>query len=526
MLRFILATTLAALVLVPCVHGAEFSVDTTSDTVLDTCDDAIPDDCSLRGAITRANTTPDADSIVFAIPKSDPGYQADTAHWRIVTASMLPVVTNGALTIDGFTQAGATPNTNPPLFPLGHVLRIELRGAEPGNVNCLQSTASLTLRGLAMNNFGQAIFLFETGTHVIEGNHIGTDITGQQAVPNGIGVVLGGHVRIGGPLPSQGNVISANRQGGLLQLRQVTHLRVQGNTLGPDASQTAAIGRQDFGVTFSGAFADAIIGGTTPGEANVISGNGFSAISVSDQPQPAAGPPQLRVIGNLIGANFSGAALGNGFNPGSPSQTVPAIQIGRLGHCRVEIGGDGDGEGNLIAYNANAGVAVSSCWSAPIVGNTFLANRGIAIDLATTNGFDGPTANDPGDSDGTGTDPFAVAAGNRLQNTVEVLAMQADPDADELLLTLRVDSSPTAAAYPLRIDIYRTDAFGTMPVATETIAESEAQQPLDVVLPLSVVGTGIALTVTDADGNTSEMVRVGGVFGDGFEGDDPSPGGD
>lgn len=192
MLRFILATTLAAIVLVPCAHGAEYSVDTTSDTVLDTCDDAIPDDCSLRGAITRANTTPDADSIAFAIPKSDPGYQADTAHWRIVTASMLPVVTNGALTIDGFTQAGATPNTNPPLFPLGHALRIELRGAEPGNINCLQSTASLTLRGLAMNNFGQAIFLFETGTHVIEGNHIGTDITGQQAVPNGIGVVLGG----------------------------------------------------------------------------------------------------------------------------------------------------------------------------------------------------------------------------------------------------------------------------------------------------------------------------------------------
>lgn len=524
MLRLALASALAGFA--QFAQAATYIVDTTSDAVLDTCDAVVADDCSLRGAITAANTTPDADDIVFALIESDPGYQPDTAHWRITTASMLPVVTNGALVIDGFTQVGAVPNTNPPLFPLGHTLKIELRGTDPSSVNCLQSTASLTLRGLAMNNFGQAVYLFETGTHVVEGNYIGTDITGQNAMPNRIGVVLGGNVRIGGTLPSQGNVISNNRQGGLIQLRQVTQLRVQGNTLGLDAQQTQVLGVQDYGVTFSGGFADAVIGGSTAGEANIISGNAFNAISVFDQPQPAAGPPQLRIIGNLIGANFSGAALGNGFNPGSPSQSVPAIQIGRLGYCRVEIGGDAAGEGNLIAHNGNAGVAVGSCWGAPILGNTFLSNRGIAIDLAGSNNFDGPTPNDPGDVDGTGSDPFGAAFGNRLQNKVEVLSMQADPDADELLLTLRVDSAVGAAAYPLRIDIYRNDGFGTTPVATETVEENEAQQPLDAVLPLSLVGTSLAFTVTDAEGNTSELARAGGMFADGFEGDGLLPGGD
>jgi hypothetical protein len=192
-----------------------------------------------------------------------------------------------------------------------------------------------------------------------------------------------------------------------------------------------------------------------------------------------------------------------------------------LGNCRVAIGGDAPGEGNLIAYGGNAGVAVNSCWSAPIFGNSFLANRGQPIDLATTNGFDGPTVNDPGDVDGTGSDPFAVAAGNRLQNTVQIETIVEDAANDELRVTLRVDSTPASAAYPLRLDVYALDQFGILSPALQLeYALADAQSPREYLLPLTEFARSFGITVTDAQGNTSEMIVAGPIFRDGFEEDD------
>jgi len=511
---------LACLALSPLASAATFIVDTTSDAVLDTCDAGNPDDCSLRGAIGLANASADADTITFAIPETDPGYQSASAHWRIAPATALPNVQTGPLTIDGFTQPGAIANTNPTGSPIDHTLKIELRGPNLNNVDCLQAAfASLTVRGLAINNCNRAIFLFEGATHVVEGNYIGTDITGEVAVPNRFGVALGGNVQIGGTTPAQGNVISGNLRGALVQFRQLTRLRVQGNTLGPNASQTGVSGIQDYGVQLAD-LTDAVIGGTTAAEANVISGNAFNAIYVFGSPEPNPGAPDLRVLGNLIGVTFNGDAMGNGLNPGSPSQVVPAIQIAGLGYCRVEIGGSAAGEGNLIAYSGGAGVAVSSCWSAPILGNSFLGNRGQAIDLAGSNNFDGPTPNDPGDADGSGTDPFNASAGNRFQNTAEVVSMVEDAGADELHLTLRVDSSTTASAYPLRIDFYRTDQFGIQSTAlTSSYDAVDAQLPREYVLTRSQFERGGSIAVTDAEGNSSEFMAFGELFSDGFEDD-------
>lgn len=516
---------LACLALSPLAQATTLTVDTTSDAVLDACDANNIDDCSLRGAIGLANTTAGADTIEFNLTESDAGYQSATAHWRIAPATALPDVQTGPLTIDGFTQNGAAPNINPPLFPIGHTLKIELRGPNPSSVNCLQANfVSLTVRGLVLNNCSQAIFLFELGSHVIEGNYIGTDVTGQIAVPNRFGVALGGDVRIGGTLPAQGNVISGNSRGALVQFRHITRLRVQGNIIGPNNLQSAVPGIQDYGVQLLD-HVDAVIGGTTPAEANIISGNAFNAISVSGNPQPAAGAPQTRVIGNIIGATFNGAPMGNGLNPGSPSQTLPSIQIGKLGYCRVAIGGTDPGEGNLIAFGGNAGVAIGSCWSAPILGNSFLANRGLAIDLAGSNNYDGRTPNDVGDADGSGVDPFNAYAGNRFQNTAEIVSQVENAGANELRLTVRVDSTTTSQAYPLRIDFYRSNEFGIQSTAvTASYDAIDALLPREYLLTLSQFERGGAIAVTDAEGNSSELVSFGDLFSDGFEGDAPGGG--
>src|SRR5690349_24377722 len=57
---------------------------------------------SLRQAILDANAAPGADTIQFAIPGS--GVQT------IRPATLFPVITD-AVTIDGYTQPGASPNT-------------------------------------------------------------------------------------------------------------------------------------------------------------------------------------------------------------------------------------------------------------------------------------------------------------------------------------------------------------------------------------------------------------------------------
>lgn len=515
---------LATVALPTLAPAATFTVDTTADSLLVACSAAAAD-CSLRGAITLANATADADSISFDIPPSDAGYVAASGHWRIAPASALPDVQTGPLTIDGYTQPGASASNHLPLAPLAHQLKIELRGPNPASINCLQAITPLTVRGLALNNCSQALFLFEPGPHVVEGNYIGTDISGQTAIANRFGIALGGDVRVGGPSPAQANLISANRQGALVQFRTLTRLRVQGNVVGSNAGISLIPGVQDQGVVLNSTFADAVIGGAAAYEGNVIVGSGFAAVYIFNSTQTLPGAPQAQVMGNVIGLGANGLALGNGRNPLSPSQTVPSIQVLGTGYCRVGIGGESPGEGNLIAHGGNAGIAVGSCWSAPLLGNRFVANRGIPIDLASSNGFDGRTPNDPGDVDGSGTQPGVAVLGNRFQNTAAVDEYEEIPATDTLRIVLRVDATTSAAAYPLRLDFYATESDGTqVPMASGSYGAADAQLPREYTLPLAPFRDGVGILVTDAEGNSSELLLAGPLFADGFEDRQPGAG--
>ena len=97
-------------------RGADFIVDTTADTVDAIAGDTVCADaggeCSLRAAIEEANASAGADTISFDIPVSDPGYDAGTEAFTIQPSSQLPAVTDPVV-IDGYTQPGASANTNP-----------------------------------------------------------------------------------------------------------------------------------------------------------------------------------------------------------------------------------------------------------------------------------------------------------------------------------------------------------------------------------------------------------------------------
>ena len=65
---------------------------------------------------------------------------------------------------------------------------------------------------------------------------------------------------------------------------------IQGNTIGTDATGTRALGNADDGVSISASSGN-LVGGTTPGALNLISGNGQDGILVA---QLAAVPPGRR----------------------------------------------------------------------------------------------------------------------------------------------------------------------------------------------------------------------------------------
>ena len=168
-------------------NAAIFEVDSTSDSLLSACTAAAAD-CSLRGAITAANATAAEDTIRFSIPSTDSGFQAATQHWRIdVSSAALPAIAE-ALIIDGYSQAGAMPNTNTPLQGGSNaILKIELRNSTGSNaVNGIDGTSNnfnlpLVVRGLAIHSFQSQIQLGGGLAQRVEGCFLGTTIDGTQA---------------------------------------------------------------------------------------------------------------------------------------------------------------------------------------------------------------------------------------------------------------------------------------------------------------------------------------------------------
>lgn len=132
-----------------------------------------------------------------------------------------------------------------------------------------------------------------TGNKVI-GNFIGTDITGNIAIPNGgDGIQLLSSTidaEIGGDVPGEGNLISGNISAGIRD--SGTSTQIQGNIIGLNITKTTPIPNANGIFHYSGT--SATIGGTNPGEMNTIAGNTHDGIVVG----PFAN--QKQIIGNAI----------------------------------------------------------------------------------------------------------------------------------------------------------------------------------------------------------------------------------
>ena len=115
---------------------------------------------------------------------------------------------------------------------------------------------------------------------VIEGNYIGTDASGRNALGDEDGILSEGSVgtTIGGTTAAARNVISGNALAGVFFTAQEKATVLEGNFIGVDATGTAPLGNR-IGVILDDV-SDITIGGTIPSAGNVIAYNGAEGVFV------------------------------------------------------------------------------------------------------------------------------------------------------------------------------------------------------------------------------------------------------
>src|SRR5205823_1051458 len=177
--------------------------------------------------------------------------------------------------------------------------------------------------------------------NVVQGNFIGTDATGTNALGNvndGISIDHAPNNEIGGTGSGEANLISGNRRDGIRFIDQsATGNVVEGNIIGLDITGRAGLGNNRNGIYLATALNNTI-GGTDHGSRNLISGNNAWAIVVDNVGN-----------GNVLQGNWIGLdILGSCRVPNGGGINCVAAQ--------TSIGGTGPGAGNLISGNTNEGI--------------------------------------------------------------------------------------------------------------------------------------------------------------------------
>ena len=228
---------------------------------------------SLRDAVTNVNSDIDSTRRYITFDVTGP----------ITLTSNLDQITK-RVTIDGTTAPGYTSS------PIVVIAGSSTQGFDFNASNCV-------VRGLVIQDFSDGLKFSGGSGNVVAGNWIGLNAAGtaEAGNNNGISVVGGSSLTIGGATAADRNVISGNTNGVLHNT--ATGTLVINNYVGTNPAGSAAIANLTGIAIESGSVT---VGGT--GLGNVISGNtGHGYFGVGT------------VVGNLIGVAADGTTpLGNG----------------------------------------------------------------------------------------------------------------------------------------------------------------------------------------------------------------------
>ena len=275
----------------------------------------------------------------------------------------LPAITDIVL-IDGFSQPGSSTNT----LAEGNnaVLKIRINGIATTSFSpdglTLQANGC-EVRGLCIIRFGTYGIDVSAGAgNVVAGCLIGIDLDGsaQRNSSGGIRFFNAPANRVGGTSPADRNVISGNFGPGIyFEGAGSSNGVVQGNFIGTGFAGTNAVANIIYGILVDAS--DVLIGGSVPGARNVISGNSAAGVQTF-----YLAPERVQVVGNFIGTDVTGIFRipnreGISFNTGS-------------GH---RVGGPAAVDRNVISGNGSVGISISSLGGGlvQVLGNWIGVNR-------------------------------------------------------------------------------------------------------------------------------------------------------
>lgn len=241
------------------------------------------------------------------------------------------------------------------------------------------SNHNMIEQNLLSGNVSYGIFIVTTGSYynTFRANLVGTNSTGTSAIPNDVGIIIGGGAKyniIGGENPVDRNIFSGNNYSGIEISDNTTDSnQIIGNYIGTDITGNIALGNY-YGIAMSSLSSNSLI------DRNIISGNISCGMILTDNTH------HNKIIGNSIGIGKDGTTpLGNGATGVVIAFGASHNRLGNIGH------------GNYIANNDSGGVVImgNNTLYNRISGNSIYDNSIIGIDLLP----EGVNSNDAGDAD-------------------------------------------------------------------------------------------------------------------------------
>jgi hypothetical protein len=223
------------------------------------------------------------------------------------------------------------------------------------------------------------------------------------------------------------------------------------------------------GVEVSWAGHNNAIGGSSPAERNVISGNGVGVRIYFGGANS--------VKGNYIGTDASGTAA---------MPNVIGVEIANAAQNRV--GGSGSGEGNVIAFNTHDGVRILAP-DGPANGNTISGNS------IHSNGRNGIT------NQGGGNTISGNSIHSNGEKGIENNYGLAPPIVDSATGSASGHTNPKC--YPCTVEVFSDDEDEGRIYHGSTTTNNDATGTW--AYTGAVTGPNVTATITDAAGNTSEF---------------------
>ncbi|HEY0160346.1 MAG TPA: hypothetical protein VGF28_23875, partial [Thermoanaerobaculia bacterium] len=219
---------------------------------------------------------------------------------------------------------------------------------------------SSTLRGFILNNLGGAAVQLDSDDNTVQNCWIGTNLTGTTAAANGTGITVSGNNNvIGGNVASARNVISGNTTG--IRLHDTASGNsIAGNYIGTNVSGNAAVPNAT-GILLNDEASGNTIGGATTADRNVISGNTGVGIKLASSVLVVGSATGIGVNGAVISTVNNNLIKGNYIGVAADGVTSLGNGTGvELGDAAVSNHIGLSGNGNVISGNGTAIIQSSS----------------------------------------------------------------------------------------------------------------------------------------------------------------------